>query len=289
MVRLKDRMATLQVPDLCSEYSTGLLRMDEDELEHEDMLVSIKVHSSTWDFDLRSRDFILPIQVIVAREKEMQRIAQSLGIRSYSWKESYIMQKVKECLCNAHSTSNSSRLLRNQSDDADWYSFNRELSVVLDIDEVAHPCDSLHWNPYLIDSLRKFYSTGEISVITEHSLSIGYNVLSAFKCMNIIHDKGKLTFDSFATLLRSKTWSAYYEHRERIAKWVIKKLTSLGSNQYGRPVAFVTSPNNDCFDIYLETGIKCEMLDMEASSGNHFYDGEFTCIESISFVNMGVF
>lgn len=264
MLDIKDRMASLhaELPNLCG------FEHPVDCLDDEDMLVNIKVKSSTWDFNSTSKDFSLPIQVIVSREKEMHQIA---NCRGESWKESFIMKKVKRCL----SKLQTSRLRRDKSMVEDWYSFNHQISVVLDIDEVSNPSDTCNWHPYLIDSIRKYYATGEIS-ITEKMLNEGYDVLLAFSCLDIIYDDKLITFDSFATSLRSKTWRTYHQNREKIAKWVERELkgnTSL--QQFRRSMAFVTSPMSDGFDIFLaDVNIKCAVMNMRTSSEGIYHDGK---------------
>lgn len=240
-------------------------------LDNVDVLVNIKVKSSTWGFNLRSRDFSLPIQVIFSREKEMQQRAQKLGILPNAWSESFIMRKVKDCLRKA-SIKRRIQKIRNQAE-SDWYSFNHELSVHLDIDEIAHPSDSCNWDPCLNDDIRRYYTTGEIAV-TDRALENGYDVTFAFQCFGILYDHTKITFDTFATVLRSKKWNEYHACRENVSNWVMERIDFAESKfPSGQAMAFVTSPEIDCFDIYLlDGGFKCEILDMTSTTRDHRYD-----------------
>lgn len=236
--------------------------------DDEDMLVNLKIRSSTWNFNATSKDFSLPIQIITAREKQMNQI---IDLRGGRWKGSFIMKKLKQRL----SKLQMGRIRRDKAWVEDWYSFNHQISVEIDIDEICNPIDTYHWEPYLIDSIRKYYSTGEIS-ITEKMLNEGYDVLLAFSCLGIICDTKLVTFDSFATSLRFSTWRIYHKSRKNIADWVEKEMVGIQSTeQFRRKIAFVTSPKKDGFNVFLaDLDIKCTVLDMNASEEmNH--EGEF--------------
>jgi hypothetical protein len=104
----------------------------------------------------------------------------------------------------------------------------------------------------------------------------GYDVLFAFKCLDIVYEDKVITFDSFTTSLLSKTWQSYYENREMIAKWLKRELKYINDPCHTRKsMAFVTSPMSNGFDIYFaEADIKCEVLNMSTASEQSYHDGE---------------
>jgi hypothetical protein len=263
MIEVGDRISSFGVLPLWCGYENS-----DDCFDDEDILVNIKLQSSAWDFNSTSMEFSLPIQVISSREREMFLITKARG---ESWKESYIMQKIKLCLSRMQAI----KLRRNKSMVEDWYSFNHHISVNVDIDEVSNSHDSCKWHPYLIHSIRRYYATGEIS-ITENMYNEGYDVLFAFKCLDIVYEDKVITFDSFTTSLLSKTWQSYYENREMIAKWLKRELKYINDPCHTRKsMAFVTSPMSNGFDIYFaEADIKCEVLNMSTASEQSYHDGE---------------
>lgn len=223
----------------------------------ENLLIHLKLHSSTWGFSIKDKDFSLPMKVMVDRENQYSIDGQSSA--------SYILRKVKEYY---HSDIVPSEFL-NQTLLDDWYSFHCELTVLIDLDDVIPSLDVVDWHNYLVHDIRKYYVTGKISVF-EQGLKEGYDVLYAFKCLDIPFDDRAVMYDSFATVLRSENRLAYYYHREDIARWIAKRLKCVGSSKGKRTVAFLTSPTpmmHDC-QIYIDEGdLKCEILSMTVASG----------------------
>ena len=258
MVKVTDGMPIQKLLTACS------LEKNMEDLDDEDMLVNITIRGGMWP--QQERRFCLPIQVIVSREKDMHVIAKS---RSDEWTESFIMRKVKASLRKIHTGK-----FREKSIGEDWYSFNHELPVTLDIDKVSHQSDNRYWGLYLIDSIRKYYATGEIT-ITESMLNEGYDVQLAFGCLGIIYDEKVITFDNFVTSLRSKACQLYNKKRVRIAKWVERELQSLNNPHHiQQTMAFVASPMRDGFDVFLcDASIHCEVLGLGLKGVCH--DGTF--------------
>jgi len=259
MNSIREKFEYLELLNLCAKNRS---------VEQEDALVNIKIQSSSWAFNLGRNHFSLPMQVIAAREKEMKKLLyQHLEDPSRKWTESYMMRTIKECIFSskAHSPK-----LHNSRVWADGrYPFEHELFIVLDLDKLGFPCDTIAWRQCLADDIRKFYSTGLVSVC-EEDLARGYDVLHAFDCLDILYDKGTVSFDSFATSLRSNARRRYYKHRELIARWIEMELARVPFTEE-RSAAFVTGllkMKHTGFEVYTASGVICDVLSMETSTGD---------------------
>jgi len=204
------------------------------------------------------------MQVIAAREKEMKELMyQHLDDPSRKWTESYIMRTI--CSSKGHSPKLNNRRACTDG----WYSFEHELVIVLDLDKLGFPCDTIAWRQSLADDIRKFYNTGLVAVF-EEDLARGYDVLHAFDCLDILYDKDTVSFDSFTAALRSNVRCRYYKHRELIARWIEMELTRVPFTEE-RSAAFVTGlpkMKQNGFGVYTETGVICDVLSMETSTGD---------------------
>mmetsp|Transcript_11182 Transcript_11182/g.20931 ORF Transcript_11182/g.20931 Transcript_11182/m.20931 type:complete len:494 (+) Transcript_11182:2278-3759(+) len=253
-IRYKMEEHSILSSKLC-KCSSGEERNVDDAVQ-ENLLTHIKLHSSTWGFSIKDKDFSIPMKVMIDRENQY-----AIGDTS---SESFILQKVKE---HYHRDFIASEFLSQTLLD-DWYSFLCELNVVIDLDDVISAWDVVDWNCYLAHDIRKYYVTGKISVF-EQRLKEGYDVLYAFQCLDIPFDNRAVSYDSFVTVLRSENRLAYYYHREDIARWIAKKL-KCASSKGNRIIAFLTSPSamtRGC-QIYIDEGdLKCEVLSMMADSG----------------------
>lgn len=231
-----------------------------DEAVQENLLIHFKLHSSTWDYTIRDKDFSLPMRVIIDRERENTELHRSrYGLTS---RESFIIRKIKEQYVRNFTPNE----LFDQRLFDDWYSLHCEMTVLIDLDDVTFPSDVIDWHQYLAHDIRKYYVTGKISV-SEQGLKAGYDVLFAFQCLDIPYDIREVSFDAFSTVIRSENRLAYYEYRDDIVHWISKRLKrpETTKNNNKNLMAFVTCPGpivNDC-QIFINDGeVKCEILSM---------------------------
>lgn len=146
--------------------------------------MNIKIQSSSWAFNLGRNRFSLPMQVIVAREKEMKKLFyQYFHDPSRKWTESSIMRKSK---CQCSSKAHSPKLHNRRAWTDGWYPVEHDLFIDLDLDKLGFPCDTIAWRQSLADDIRKFYITELVSVC-EEDLARGYDLLHAFDCLDIIY------------------------------------------------------------------------------------------------------
>lgn len=229
-----------------------------DESVQENLLIHIKLHSSTWGFSISEKDFSLPLKLMVDREKQYSIM------NGKSSDPSFILRKVKE---HCQGDNVPSEFL-NQTLLEDWYSFHCELTVLIDLDEVVSSWDVVDWRRYLAHDIRKYYVTGKISVF-EQGLKDGYDVLYAFECLDIPFDNRAVSYDSFTTVIRSENRLTYYYHREDIALWIAKRFRRGAGSKQNKVMAFLTSPNamtSDCRMYIDDGGINCEVLSMRVDS-----------------------
>lgn len=190
---------------------------------------------------------ILKMKQINAREKEMKKVALKLNA---NWKESYIMNELRERLALNH--GDSSILIE--------YNLGRELARV-----ASNRCDvdTFQWNDHFLNVIRGFYETGRVA-LNEHCTY--HDTILLLKSLGILYSKSEIKFDSFTSYIRSRNWEIYEQNREGLAIFIENEM-KLVELRKEKQAAFVTTPCNTNNDEYLLGDIHCRSMRMVGEDG----------------------
>lgn len=190
----------------------------------DETLLAVKIRSF-----VEESNFCLPVSLIVDRELEMRKTAQSFGIESSRWTKSRLFREWRDQIDNNNLGSSNANTPTTP-----------EIRIVLDPENdfvSSNQSHSFTWEPWLTTCIRAYYNTGKIRIPDKCS---GSDILLALEYFGILYSPEQLVFESFGGYLRVKMWSDYFTHRARLADWVLQRVLTKSPPRHSH--SFVTSP-----------------------------------------------
>ena len=186
------------VTDICSKQQT-----------ENDSLLRVQVDSS-----IQKTTFYVPVSLMLQREMEMQKAANTMDIPKDRWSSSRLF---------------SLWLTKRQSRE-------EEITLRLSPETSMKDYSPLQWKPWLTTCMREYYNTGTIRIPED---CLGSDILLGLEYFGILTTSpNTFIFDSYHAYERIKSWSAYFTHRDMITEWVLNDYRTRGNR------IWATSPNS---------------------------------------------
>lgn len=233
--------------------------------------------SSTTSKQDGEMEFIVPAALLAQREREMETMAKANNMSAGMWSGSLLGRKIHGLIGEIALKAADAATSKNKHDYGDdgFYSCtalempcndedgasvddlpdaeDATYTFVLDPEAecasssaTACPC-KLVWSPALTEAVRSYYNTGSVNVSDDCQ---GNDVLFALAYFGIVYSPDQLAFETFASYLRVKLWSDYFNARGSLATWVTKHIMA-GRSKLS--YSFVTCPEADEGPFYIGT------------------------------------
>eukprot|EP00559_Dactyliosolen_fragilissimus_P004160 CAMPEP_0184864322 /NCGR_PEP_ID=MMETSP0580-20130426/14509_1 /TAXON_ID=1118495 /ORGANISM="Dactyliosolen fragilissimus" /LENGTH=1422 /DNA_ID=CAMNT_0027363049 /DNA_START=71 /DNA_END=4339 /DNA_ORIENTATION=- len=207
------------------------------ELQDKELHILVKSETSK-DLQPGSSCFELrvPVMQIIRKERYMRHAAREAKMRKSTWFGSLLFCKLREVMMK------------------DNASFEIEIDPEFDTTDADHYTKRLVWSHSLSQCILSYYDKGSINVPEDIG---GNRILLAMEYFSLIYSPADMSFESYDCFQRVKLWCEYYNRREDMANFIVRRMAKRHSL---RSHLFVTVSEPMSGSFYVQKK-RCEIFD----------------------------